>query len=365
MNKDLINALEEIAKVKGLSKQVILEALENALKKSYETNFKDQTNVEVHVDPDDGDVKIFAVKTVVKNVEHPDCEISLEEARAQNPTAEEGDVIRKEVKPKNFGRVAAKAARDNMIQKLLDAERSTIYEEYEGRIHEIITGTVQRVDYHNVYINLGKTDGVIPAKEQIPNEHFHAGDHVKLYVADVRNSTKGAQILLSRANPNLVARLFEQEVPEISDGTVEIYSVSREPGSRTKIAVYSNDPGVDPIGACVGYKGARVNLIVDELNGEKMDIIQYEEDPHRFIANSLSPSKVNQVITDEAAKTCLVVVPDDQLSLAIGKEGQNVRLAAKLTSWKIDIKGQSAYECGLQNTEDASEADLSHDATQN
>ncbi|MBY0584329.1 transcription termination factor NusA [Murdochiella sp. Marseille-P8839] len=344
MNKELLQALDELQNTKGISKEVILEAMAKALEKSYEKNFQDETNVEVVADAMTGDFHVYQLREVVEKVEDPIRQIRLEEAVVRYPKVQVGDSIRIEVQPDNFGRIAAQTARNIIIQKLRDAEREAVYDAYIDRMKEMIVGTVQRIDNNNVYINLGKTEGVITKREQIPGEHLHVGDRVKLYVCDVRISSRGPQILLSRAHPNLVARLFEQEVPEISDGVVDIYSVSREAGSRTKIAVWSHDPNIDPIGACVGYKGNRVNLIVDELIGEKMDIIIYSEDSKQFIANALSPSAVNKVILHEEDHSAVVIVPDDQLSLAIGKEGQNVRLAARLTGWKIDIKGQSQYD---------------------
>lgn len=344
MNKELLQALDELQNTKGISKEVILEAMAKALEKSYEKNFQDETNVEVVADAMTGDFHVYQLREVVEKVEDPIRQIRLEEAVVRYPKVQVGDSIRIEVQPDNFGRIAAQTARNIIIQKLRDAEREAVYDAYIDRMKEMIVGTVQRIDNNNVYINLGKTEGVITKREQIPGEHLHVGDRVKLYVCDVRISSRGPQILLSRAHPNLVARLFEQEVPEIADGVVDIYSVSREAGSRTKIAVWSHDPNIDPIGACVGYKGNRVNLIVDELIGEKMDIIIYSEDPKQFIANALSPSAVNKVILHEEENSVVVIVPDDQLSLAIGKEGQNVRLAARLTGWKIDIKGQSQYD---------------------
>lgn len=348
MNQELLGALDDLEASKGVSKEVILDALEKALEKSYEKNFDDHTNVEVHVDRENGEIRVFAVKTVVEKVSDPCREISLEEARQRDVDLSLEDELRVEVKPENFGRVAAQTARNIIIQKLHDAERQNVYDDYIDRVRDIITGTVQRVDLHHVYINLGRAEGIIPPREQIPGEHLKQGDRVKLYVMDVRNASKGAQILLSRAHADLVTRLFEQEVPEIAEGVVEIYSVAREAGSRSKIAVYSNEPDVDPIGACVGYKGSRVNIIVDELRGEKMDITIYDKDPKVFISNALSPAMVNNVITNIPEKSSYVIVPDDQLSLAIGREGQNVRLAARLTGWKIDIKGESEY---LKNPE--------------
>lgn len=344
MNKELLQALDELQNTKGIAKEVILDAMAKALEKSYEKNFQDETNVEVIADEMTGDFHVYQLREVVEKVEDPIRQIRLEDAVVRYPKAQVGDSIRIEVQPDNFGRIAAQTARNIIIQKLRDAEREAVYDAYIDRMKEMIVGTVQRIDNNNVYINLGKTEGVITKREQIPRERLHVGDRVKLYVCDVRISSRGSQILLSRAHPNLVARLFEQEVPEISDGVVDIYSVSREAGSRTKIAVWSHDPNIDPIGACVGYKGNRVNLIVEELVGEKMDIIIYSEDPKQFIANALSPSAVNKVILNEEDHSAVVIVPDDQLSLAIGKEGQNVRLAARLTGWKIDIKGQTQYD---------------------
>lgn len=344
MNKELLQALDELQNTKGIAKEVILDAMAKALEKSYEKNFQDETNVEVIADEMTGDFHVYQLREVVEKVEDPIRQIRLEDAVVPYPKAQVGDSIRIEVQPDNFGRIAAQTARNIIIQKLRDAEREAVYDAYIDRMKEMIVGTVQRIDNNNVYINLGKTEGVITKREQIPRERLHVGDRVKLYVCDVRISSRGPQILLSRAHPNLVARLFEQEVPEISDGVVDIYSVSREAGSRTKIAVWSHDPNIDPIGACVGYKGNRVNLIVEELVGEKMDIIIYSEDPKQFIANALSPSAVNKVILNEEDHSAVVIVPDDQLSLAIGKEGQNVRLAARLTGWKIDIKGQTQYD---------------------
>lgn len=344
MNKEFIKALDDIEREKGVKKSVILQALEKALVKSYEENFESNSNVEIKINEVNGDIKIYSLKKVVDEVENKFTEISLEEAKQSLKSAKIDDEIKIPVKAKNFGRVAAQKARSIVIQQIKDAERQAIYDEFQGREREIINGTVQRIDRGLIFINLGKAEGVVPPTEQIPGERIKAGDRVKLYISEVKNTTKGPQITLSRSNPALVKRLFEEEIPEISNGLVEIYSISREAGSRTKIAVFSNDPEVDSVGACVGFKGVRVNTIVEELNGEKMDIIIYDKDIKKFISNSLSPSDVIDVLVNEKEKKALVLVPDEQLSLAIGKEGQNVRLAARLTSWKIDIKGENASE---------------------
>lgn len=344
MNLDFINALTEIEKEKGISKDVIFDALESALISSYKKNFGTSQNVEIDMNRDTGEVKVFAIKKVVEKAENENLEISLEEAKKIDPRYEIGDQVRIEVTPKNFGRIAAQTAKQVVIQRIRDAEREVIYEEFVNRENEIITGMVQRISKNIVYIDLGKTEGILPPSEQMENEEYKQGDRLKLLILQVNKTTKGPQIILSRSHPNLVRRLFELEVPEISEGIVEIHSISREAGSRTKIAVYSKDPNVDPLGACVGTKGNRVKVIVDELKGEKIDIVIWSKNIEEFIANSLSPSKVLKVIPNKEEKSAMVVVPDYQLSLAIGKEGQNARLAAKLTNWKIDIKSESQYK---------------------
>lgn len=344
MNLDFINALTEIEKEKGISKDVIFDALESALISSYKKNFGTSQNVEIDMNRDTGEVKVFAIKKVVEKAENENLEISLEEAKKIDQRYEIGDQVRIEVTPKNFGRIAAQTAKQVVIQRIRDAEREVIYEEFVNRENEIITGMVQRISKNIVYIDLGKTEGILPPSEQMENEEYKQGDRLKLLILQVNKTTKGPQIILSRSHPNLVRRLFELEVPEISEGIVEIHSISREAGSRTKIAVYSKDPNVDPLGACVGTKGNRVKVIVDELKGEKIDIVIWSKNIEEFIANSLSPSKVLKVIPNKEEKSAMVVVPDYQLSLAIGKEGQNARLAAKLTNWKIDIKSESQYK---------------------
>jgi N utilization substance protein A len=344
MNGDFIEALYEIEREKGISREIIFDALESALISSYKKNFGTAQNVLVEMNRETGDVKVYATKEVVNNVEDELQEISLEEAKSMDEKLEIGDLVKIEITPKNFGRIAAQTAKQVVIQRIKDAERDVIYDEFINRENEIITGQIQRISKNNVYIDLGKTEGILPPSEQIEGEEYNQGDRLKLIILEVKKTTKGPQIILSRAHTGLVKRLFELEVPEISEGIVEIFSISREAGSRTKIAVYSKDPDVDPLGACVGFKGSRVKAIVDELNGEKIDIVIWSKNIEEFIANSLSPSKVIKVVANEKEKSALVVVPDYQLSLAIGKEGQNARLAAKLTNWKIDIKSESQYQ---------------------
>ena len=310
-----------------------------------QTPLKDRDHSRLLVmDRETGEIKLFASKDIVEKVEDPQLEISLDEAKKINPNYEIGDVYNQEIHPKNFGRIAAQTAKQVVIQRIKDAERDIVFDEYVEREKEIITGLVQRKSYNNVYVDLGSTEAILPYSEQISGESYNHGDRYKMLILSVEKSTKGPQIVLSRSHPDLIKRLFELEIPEVSEGIVEIYSISREAGSRTKIAVFSRDPEVDPLGACVGYKGQRVNAIVDEIDNEKIDIVIYEKEIDKFIANSLSPSKVEKVFVNEAEKSALAIVPDYQLSLAIGKEGQNVRLAAKLTGWKIDIKSNLQFE---------------------
>jgi len=356
MNAEFIAALEQIETEKGISKEILFEALESALLNAYKKNFGTSSNVRVEMDKDKGEVKVFSRKSVVNKYEYDlgEGEISVEEAQERyGPNYGDGDVIEEEVTPKNFGRIAAQAARQMVIQKIKEAERDIVYEEFLNRESEIITGEVSRQGKGNVYVNLSiigskeitiSAEAVLPPSEQIPFENYMLGARVKVYVLEVKKNNNVPQILVSRSHPGLVKRLFESEVPEIFDGVVQIKSISREAGSRTKMAVHSVDENVDPIGACVGPKGQRVKNIVDELKGEKIDIIIYSEDPKEFISASLSPSKVISVDVNEDDKSAKVVVPDDKLSLAIGKEGQNARLAAKLTGWKIDIKSESQAE---------------------
>ena len=345
MNQEFIGALKEIVKDKGISEDLLFTTIEDALVAAYKKNYAGPTssaqNVKVTIDRETGEIHVYSQKTVVEEVFDNVTEIGLEEAQEINPTYDLDDVVDFEVTPKNFGRVAAQLAKGVVTQRIREAERSIIYGEYKEKEYDIITGTVLREDKGNVFVNIGKLETAIGPNEQIPREKYKFNEKIKLYVVEVKNTSKGAQIIVSRTHPGLVKRLFELEVPEIYEGIVEIKSISREAGSRSKIAVVSHDENIDPMGACVGAKGARVQNIVNELKGEKIDIIKWSKNPEEFIENSLSPAKVLSVTVDEDKKSTKVIVDDNQLSLAIGKEGQNVRLAAKLTNWKIDIKSKS------------------------
>lgn len=344
MNKDFMLALDELCKDKNVEKDVILDALEKALVKSYQKNYDNQENVDVVIDHETGEIGVFALKDVVEQVEDPINQISLKDAKDVDSSLAVGDTARIKLVPKNFGRVAAQTARNIVIQKIRDAQRESLFGDYLDRENELITGSIQRVDKYNVYVNLDKIEGIVPLKEQVATESYIPNERMKFLIKEVRNSGKDPQIVLSRSSENLVTRLFELEVPEITDGVIEIYSIAREAGSRTKMAVFSNDDTIDAVGACIGYKGARVNSIVDSLQGEKIDIINYSKDIETFISNALSPADIIEVYVNERNKQSLVVVEDDQLSLAIGKEGQNARLAARLTGWKIDIKSKLEFD---------------------
>ncbi|MBP3916995.1 MULTISPECIES: transcription termination factor NusA [unclassified Clostridium] len=348
MNQEFIGALKEIVKDKGISEDLLFTTIEDALVAAYKKNYAGPTssaqNVKVTIDRESGEIHVYSQKIVVEEVFDNVTEIGLEEAQEIKPTYDLDDVVDFEVTPKNFGRVAAQLAKGVVTQRIREAERSIIYNEYKEKEYDIITGTVLREDKGNVFVNIGKLETAIGPNEQIPREKYKFNEKIKLYVVEVKNTSKGAQIIVSRTHPGLVKRLFELEVPEIYEGVVEIKSISREAGSRSKIAVVSHDENVDPMGACVGPKGARVQNIVNELKGEKIDIIKWSKNPEEFIASSLSPAKVLSVTVDEDSKSAKVIVDDNQLSLAIGKEGQNVRLAAKLTNWKIDIKSKSQAE---------------------
>ncbi|HJG96856.1 MAG TPA: transcription termination factor NusA [Romboutsia timonensis] len=343
MNHEFMEALDELEKDRGIDKEVLIDTIEQALLTAYKKNFGSAQNVRVEIDRERGDVRVFSQRVVVDESDLYDTflEIELKDAREISPNYELGDIIENEVTPKDFGRIAAQTAKQVVVQRIREAEREIVYNEFMDKENEIVTGEVARVNKNIVYVNLGRIEAIMTQAEQIPGEHYQAGQKIKVYILEVKKTNKGPQIVVSRSHPGLVKRLFEFEVPEIFEGIVQIKSVSREAGSRTKMAVKSIDEKIDPIGACVGPKGSRVKNIVDELGDEKIDIIKYSDDPAEYISASLSPSKVEKVEVNEEEKSALVVVPDYQLSLAIGKEGQNARLAAKLTNWKIDIKSES------------------------
>ncbi len=348
MNQDFILALKEIVKEKGISEELLFNTIEDALVAAYKKNYANQggnnQNVKVTMNRENGEIHVYSQKTVVENVEDEVNQITLEEAREVDPSYGIEDVVNIEVTPRQFGRVAAQAAKQVVIQRIKEEERRIVYSDFAEKEDDLITGYVIRKDKNNVLIDLGKTEAILGPNEQMPGEKYNFNDRLKLYIVEVKNTNKGAQIVISRTHPGLVKRLFELEVPEIFSGVVEIKSIAREAGSRTKIAVHSNDENVDPMGACVGPKGVRVQNIVKELKNEKIDIIKWSKLPDVYIANALSPAKVLDVTLDEENKFAQIVVDDNQLSLAIGKEGQNVRLAAKLTGWKIDIKSKSQAE---------------------
>jgi N utilization substance protein A len=343
VNSDFINALKEIEKERGISMEVLLEATEHALLTAFRKNFGSQ-NARVEIDKETGEIRVFAKKNVVENVTDPRLEISLSDANWDETGGDGiavGDAVEVEVTPKNFGRIAAQAAKQVVMQQIREAERDLIYEEFRSREGDIVTGVVRRQEARNIFIDLGRAEALLTVAEQVPTERHNRGDRIKTYVIEVKKTTKGPQIMVSRTHPGLVKRLFELEVPEIYEGIVELKAVAREPGSRSKIAVYSRDENVDCIGSCVGPKGMRVQAIVNELKGEKIDIVKWDSNAMEYVANALSPAKPIAVGINEEEKIARVVVPDHQLSLAIGKEGQNARLAARLTGWKIDIKSLS------------------------
>lgn len=347
MNNELLEALNILEQEKNISKETLLEAIENSLVTACKNHFGKSDNVKVEIDPETCAFSCYQEKTVVDAVEDPVEEISLADAHKVNGNYQLGDIVRVEVKSKEFGRIATQNAKNVILQKIREEERKVIFDEYNSKEKDVVTGVVQRYIGKNVSINLGKADALLTESEQIKGEVFKPTERIKVYILEVKSTSKGPKILVSRTHPELVKRLFESEVTEVKEGIVEIKAISREAGSRTKIAVWSNDPNVDPVGACVGMNGARVNAIVNELRGEKIDIITWDENPAILIQNALSPAKVISVIADADEKSAKVVVPDYQLSLAIGKEGQNARLAARLTGFKIDIKSETqARESG-------------------
>ncbi|MHB1414768.1 MAG: transcription termination factor NusA [Chloroflexota bacterium] len=340
MKSDFISAINQLCSEKGVPKEVVLQAVEAALISAYKRNFASpgMQQVTVKVDPQTGQARVFVEKQVLAEVKDRRTEITLAEARVINPNAQMGDSLEVETTPSDFGRIAAQTAKQVVLQRLREAERDMVFEEFREREGDIVTGVVQRVEPKALVIDLGKAEGTLPSTEQVPAERYHLGQRLKLYIVEVERSHRGPQIILSRTHRNLLKRLFELEVPEIYNGIVEIKSIAREPGSRSKVAVHARQEGVDPVGACVGMRGVRIQNIVGELGGEKIDVVQWHAEPTAFIANALSPAQVIHVDVSEPDKTATVIVPERQLSLAIGKEGQNARLAAKLTGWRIDIK---------------------------
>ena len=340
MNVEFLEALRDLEKERNISADIILDAIDAALVSAYKKNFGSSQNVRTEINRETGDFHVYSRKTIVEEVEDDKTEISLAEAEKINPGYEAGDIYEVEVTPRDFGRIAAQTAKQVVVQRMREAERSVIYDEYINMEGDIMTGIIQRIENRSVFLDIGKTEAILTANEQIPGEVYRHGDRLKVYMVEIRKTNRGPQVVVSRTHPGLLKRLFEQEVPEIYDGTVEIKSIARA-GSRSKIAVYSKNENVDSLGACVGAKGMRVQAIVDELRGEKIDIVKWSEDPAEFIDNALSPAKVIAVDIAEEEKFARVIVPNYQLSLAIGKEGQNARLAVKLTGWKIDIKSAS------------------------
>ena len=365
MNKELMEALDILEKEKEISKETLFEAIENSLITACRNHFGKADNVKVEIDRETCDFLCYAEKEVVNEVEDDVLQISLEDAKEISKKAKVGDMLHVEIKSKEFGRIATQNAKNVILQKIREEERSVIYNQYYEKEKDVVTGIVQRYIGRNISINLGKADAILNESEQVKTEHFRPTERIKVYILEVKNTPKGPRILVSRTHPELVKRLFESEVTEIKDGTVEIMSIAREAGSRTKLAVRSNNPNVDAVGACVGVNGSRVNSIVDELCGEKIDIVNWDENPGNLIQNALSPAKIVAVFADPDEKTAKVVVPDYQLSLAIGKEGQNARLAARLTGYKIDIKSETQakdapgfrYEDYVYDDEDYDEYD--------
>lgn len=343
-NKELIMAIEELEKERGIDKNYLLESLEVALTSAYKRNFDSAENVKIEMDSQTGEIHIYAQKEVVKEVEDEKIQISLEDAKKIDKKAKKGDILNIETKPKEFGRIAAQAAKQHVIQKVREAERNMIFDEYNDRKGEIVTGIVQKADKGTVILDLGRLEGIMPLKEQIPTEHYKVNDKIKAYVLSVERGLKGApQVLVTRSHPDMIKKLFELEIPEIYEGLIEVKAVARDPGFRSKVAVYSKNPDIDPVGSCVGSKGIRIQSIINEMNGEKIDVIEWSEDPATFISSALLPAHVMAIDIKEEERFAQVIVPDEELSLAIGKGGQNARLAVKLTNWKIDIKSETQF----------------------
>lgn len=355
-SKELLKAMDELEKEKGIKKDYLLESLEASLITAYKKNYDSADNVKIEINKEDGQINVYSVKKVVEVVENPNLEISLEQAHKISRTLQIGDEVNVEIIPKNFGRIAAQTAKQVVIQKIREAEREVVFSEYNNRKGEILSGIIQKVDSSIVVMDLGKIEGVMPAKEQVKTEKYRVNDKIKVYVVDVTKGSKGnPQAIVSRSHPDFVRKLFEFEIPEIYEGLIEIKNVSRDAGSRSKVAVYSSNPNIDPVGSCVGQKGVRIQNIISELKDEKIDVIEWSDDPATYISSALLPAKVLAVDVKPENKSAQVIVTDDQLSLAIGKAGQNARLAAKLTNWKIDIKSESQFREILNNSANENE----------
>lgn len=357
-NRELIMAIEELEKERGIDKNYLLQSLEVALASAYKKNFDSAENVKIDMNSETGEIHIYAQKQVVEKVEDNNLQISLDDARNIEKKAQIGDILNIEMKPKDFGRIAAGAAKQHIVQKVREAERNMIFDEYNNRKGEIITGIVQKADKGTVILDLGKLEGIMPLKEQIPTETYKVNDKVKAYVLSVERGIKGSpQVLVTRSHPDVIKKLFELEIPEIYEGLIEVKAVARDPGNRSKVAVYSKNPDIDPVGSCVGSKGIRIQNIINEMNGEKIDVIEWNEDPATFICSALLPAHVMAIDIKEDEKFAQVIVPDNELSLAIGKGGQNARLAVKLTNWKIDIKSETQYRELMSYEENKQEAE--------
>ena len=358
-NKELILALEELEKEKGIKKEYVLESIETALVTAYKRNFDSLENVKVDIDQQTGATHIYSIKNVVKSVQDEVTEISLKDAQKINKDLNIDDSVEVEIVPKDFGRIAAQTAKQVIVQKLREVERDLIFNEYSERKGEIVSGIIQKADRNIVIVDLGRIEGIMLSKEQIPTEKYRVNDKIKAYIVDVERGLKGApQVMISRSHPDFVRKLLEFEIPEIYEGLIEIKSISRDAGARSKVAVYSPDPNIDPVGSCVGNKGVRIQNVINELNGEKIDVIEWDEDPSIYIASALLPAQILAVDIKEEEKFAAVIVPDDQLSLAIGKAGQNARLAAKLTNWKIDIKSETQFREILEQKQNESSEEV-------
>ncbi|MBI2540367.1 MAG: transcription termination/antitermination protein NusA, partial [Deltaproteobacteria bacterium] len=385
MQQDLNRVIEQVSKEKGIDKTILISALENAMVSAAKKMFGHQRKIEAQYNPELGEVELFEAKLVVEEIQDAAVEITLQEARENlDPDAQVGDELLSKLDTSSFGRIAAQAAKQNIVQRVRDAEREIIYNEFKGREGQLVNGIVQRFEKKNIIVNLGRTDAILPEKEQVPRERYRQGDRIRAYIVSVEMTSRGPQIVLSRTHPGMLTKLFEQEVPEIYEGIVEVKCAAREPGGRAKIAVTSSDPDVDPVGACVGMKGTRVQAVVQELRGEKIDIVNWTANQDDFVCRALAPAKVSKIIIDDEEHSMEVIVPDDQLSLAIGKKGQNVRLASRLSGWRIDVRSESEadeetrraraslgaipavndmvaellYQAGFKSAEELSEADL-------